>query len=651
MCCSKPLEFSGTLANPTSLFRHGERCCFSSQSTLSHSLTLDEFKALRSVVRKVLKEQETRQILLKLDIPRNQIRKAIVSFPAMKYLDELPNDVKFGLLRRQEAQFEDAVSSLIHSHFIPFLLQKTDYAETDVLISDHPILSESNLDHEMVLREVLDMRLPHEYFPSARKMKRKVILHRGPTNSGKTYHALKRLKSSKNGLYCGPLRMLAWEVYEKLSDDGIACSLITGQEQLIPENATHTACTVEMTNFNQFYECAVIDEIQMISSQDRGSAFTNALLGIAAKELHLCGDMSSLSIIEELCSITGDELVVEEYKRLGTLQVQKPISSLSRIQKGDCIVTFSRRHIYEIKASIERKTGMKACVIYGDLPPDIRKDQANLFNDEGSGYDVLISSDAIGLGLNLAIKRIIFATMSKYDGVRERNLSVSEVLQIGGRAGRYSAGLSVGYVSCADPAEFPLLQGSLESTPPIITKAGLSPPPEVLSTLHTKFPNLPFSRIIELSSAYATLDGTYFMCDMSNVIKIATRIDSFDISPEDRYTICMSPADVRNPVLAKIFDDYISLYSEGKEVPILIQTESSIVSGDKKLMNLETLHKILDLYIWLSFRFPTQFTNRIEAQEKSNALSYTIQKSLERIADENLENYGMMLHRSRKRRP
>lgn len=66
------------------------------------------------------------------------------------------------------------------------------------------------------------------WYPTARKLKRKIVLHLGPTNSGKTHAALTRLSSASSGMYCGPLRLLAHEIHEKMNDKGIPCNLVTG---------------------------------------------------------------------------------------------------------------------------------------------------------------------------------------------------------------------------------------------------------------------------------------------------------------------------------------------------------------------------------------------------------------------------------------
>ena len=137
--------------------------------------------------------------------------------------------------------------------------------------------------------KAVDMNEPHLWYPQAR-YPRRIICHVGPTNSGKTYNALKSLENSYSGLYCGPLRLLAWEVCEKLRGLGIKCNLITGQEKENIDQATHISCTIEMADLYKSYDCAVLDESQLIGDVYRGWAWTQALLGLQVKEIHLCGN-------------------------------------------------------------------------------------------------------------------------------------------------------------------------------------------------------------------------------------------------------------------------------------------------------------------------------------------------------------------------
>ena len=263
--------------------------------------------------------------------------------------------------------------------------------------------SKSDLSHQ---KELADLRYPNEWFPATRTLHRTVHLHVGPTNSGKTYHALKRLEEVDSGVYAGPLRLLAHEVYSRLNAKGKRCLLITGEERRSPDDTMAgeiSSCTVEMVPLNKSMEVAVIDEIQMIGSRERGWAWTQAFLGLKAKELHVCGEERSVPLIRELAASVGDKLEVHKYQRLSPLQVaDKSLrGDLRRLRKGDCIVSFSVMGIHSLRKEIEKVTGRKVAIVYGSLPPETRAQQARLFNDPDNDYDFLVASDAIGMGLNL----------------------------------------------------------------------------------------------------------------------------------------------------------------------------------------------------------------------------------------------------------
>ena len=253
--------------------------------------------------------------------------------------------------------------------------------------------------------KIADFRYPVEWYPGARTVQRSIHLHVGPTNSGKTYNALKSLEKAKSGIYAGPLRLLAHEVFTTLNSKGIVCNLVTGDDRQIKEGekVPMTSCTVEMAPVNATVDVAVIDEIQMIGDPYRGWAWTQALLGIKAKELHLCGEERAVPLIRELAALLGDKLEIHHYERLNPLRAMTSSlnGDLKNLQKGDCVVVFSRVGIHALKKEIEKVTRKSVAVIYGTLPPEVRTQQARLFNDPENDYDFLVASDAIGMGLNL----------------------------------------------------------------------------------------------------------------------------------------------------------------------------------------------------------------------------------------------------------
>lgn len=253
--------------------------------------------------------------------------------------------------------------------------------------------------------KLADLRYPVEWYPATRAVQRKIVLHVGPTNSGKTYHALKRLEQADTGVYAGPLRLLAHEVYTRLNANGKLCDLLTGDEKIVQggDGAQMKSCTVEMVPLNTDFDVAVIDEIQMIGDKVRGWAWTQALLGLKAKEIHLCGEERSVPLIRELAASMGDEMEIHTYKRLSPLETMSTSlkRQTSRLRKGDCVVVFSRVGIHLMKTEIEKATQKRVAIVYGSLPPEIRAQQAKLFNDPDNDYDILVASDAIGMGLNL----------------------------------------------------------------------------------------------------------------------------------------------------------------------------------------------------------------------------------------------------------
>lgn len=287
------------------------------------------------------------------------------------------------------------------------------YLEYTVL---HESTPHSLAAHLRQLLSITDIsRLPFQgQNLAARSLTRHFHLHIGPTNSGKTYNALKALSRADTGAYAGPLRLLAHEVWERLNlgtvgelnGKGRACNLLTGEERrIVGDDAGLLSCTVEMLPLGgaggDGYDVVVIDEIQMMGDPHRGGSWTTAVLGLKAKEIHLCGDETTMDLLRSLVEPLGDQLTVHRYNRLTPLVVSdKSLNGdYATVQPGDCIVTFSRTNIFAVKKAVEQTAGRKCAVVYGALPPETRAEQAREFN-EGRA-EVLVASDAVGMGLNL----------------------------------------------------------------------------------------------------------------------------------------------------------------------------------------------------------------------------------------------------------
>ena len=500
--------------------------------------------------------------------------------------------------------------------------------------------------------QLADLRYPIEWYPTTRETQRTIHLHVGPTNSGKTYHALKRLEQATTGLYAGPLRLLAHEVYTRLITQGKTCDLITGDEQRYAD-PTHgpcmKSCTVEMVPLNANVDVAVIDEIQMIGDSERGWAWTQALLGLKAKEIHLCGEERTVPLLRELAASMGDQLEIHTYKRLSPLETMSTSlqGNLNNLRKGDCLVVFSRVGIHAMKTQIERNTGKRVAIVYGSLPPEVRAQQAALFNDPNNDYDILVASDAIGMGLNLAIKRIVFETVTKFNGSYLATIEPSQIRQIAGRAGRYRTAnqaqipmkpdankenptaealldlpappSNLGLVTTLEEKELPTVRSAMQIDAEPIMTAGLIPPTYILEKFARYFPpSVSFSYILLRLHELSRLHPRYHLCQLHDQVGIADVIQPVEgLTIHDRTIFCAAPAhvnDPRMPVVLAAFARCVGEHSSGEllsipEVPLEVLDEE--VRLDREYMRrLESLHKTLVLYLWLSYRFAGVFVDQ-----------------------------------------
>ncbi|RMD43534.1 hypothetical protein DV735_g1592, partial [Chaetothyriales sp. CBS 134920] len=504
-------------------------------------------------------------------------------------------------------------------------------------------LAAQGFDFARGIDNVPDTRNPTEWYPQARQVQRKIHLHVGPTNSGKTYHALKQLEAARTGYYAGPLRLLAHEVYSRFRAQGMPMDLVTGDDvRLDDDPATNkSASTVEMVSLTRSYDVAVIDEIQMIADEDRGWAWTRAVLGSKAKELHLCGEERVVPLIEELAATMGDTLEVHRYQRLNPLKAQ-PRSlrgELRKLRKGDCVVSFSVVNIHALKKHIEKETGRHVAIVYGSLPPETRAQQAALFNDPDNDYDFLVASDAIGMGLNLSIKRIVFEGVTKFNGQTHEPISVSQLKQIAGRAGRYKpapdanannsdtkargdsartaeTAITPGLVTCLDENDLSVIQRALNTDATPIQHAGIMPPGQYLDEVASRLPEgLPFEYLLSRVCQAAATNPRHKICDIRAQLATARAIEPVQgLDLAQRLTLSAAPVDLRTGDGAQVLRAFATCIAQGKEVTIADVPEIPLETLDREpqfnkayLGSLEVLHKAIILYCWLGYRFSYVF--------------------------------------------
>ncbi|KAK9853646.1 hypothetical protein WJX84_009241 [Apatococcus fuscideae] len=489
-----------------------------------------------------------------------------------------------------------------------------------------------------VIVSTMDLRRPHLWYPRARAMKRRFIYHAGPTNSGKTYEALQAMNAAESGLYVGPLRLLAMEVFDETNSQGVYCDLITGQERKLVPGSSHSSCTVEMANLNKPVDVAIIDEIQMIGDEFRGWAWTRVLQGLPAQEIHLCGDASAIKLVEQLASEMGETVEIKRYERFTPLHVDHKglIGGLQAVKAGDCIVAFSRRAIYTIKAVIEACTDHKVCIIYGGLPPETRRTQARLFNDPDSGYNILVASDAIGMGLNLNIRRIIFQTLHKFARGTEVSVGTSAIKQIAGRAGRRNSAYSQGLATCINRKEIPSLQEALEVAQDAMKTphAGILPEWDQLERFAGQLPGQALPAVLTRFGAEARIDGTFFFCQQDGVIELAQLLERIEgLSLNDRYIFCLAPISRRNIQMVAALLHYAKRYSEQRAIALGLEAPAEAPTTVGGMAQLETLHQIVSLWLWLSFRFPEAlFPDREHAFEVLETIVEQLDEGLRELS-------------------
>jgi ATP-dependent RNA helicase SUPV3L1/SUV3 len=267
----------------------------------------------------------------------------------------------------------------------------------------------------------------------------------GPTNTGKTHLAVERMCGHSSGMIGFPLRLLAREVYDRVvALKGAAqVALITGEEKIMPATARYFLCTAESMPVERDTSFLALDEAQMAIDEERGHVFTDRLLNARGRdETMILGSAALAPLVRHLCP----EAEIVSRPRFSTLSYAAP-KKLSRLPKRAAIVCFSTEEVYVIAEMIRRQRG-GAAVVMGSLSPRTRNAQVDMF--QSGEVDYLVATDAIGMGLNMDISHIAFASLAKFDGKRRRRLSLMEMAQIAGRAGRHQRDGSFGVVQLGD---------------------------------------------------------------------------------------------------------------------------------------------------------------------------------------------------------
>jgi ATP-dependent RNA helicase SUPV3L1/SUV3 len=531
----------------------------------------------------------------------------------------------------EELQFDPAVLATLRAEVAAWRQERVAPARANPRASIAKAAEAPVRVDNAVLAEAAAMDRFVSHFTTARALDRRITLITGPTNSGKSHQALDRLAKAESGIALAPLRLLAHEFREALAARGILASLVTGEERDPVPGSRFTAATVEMCPFNTPVDVAVIDEAQLLTDPDRGHAWTAAIMGVPAREVVVLGSPDCIPLVRRIATLTDEpveEIVLERKSPL--LAADEPIA-LGDLRKGDALIAFSRRDVLELRSELQRRN-RRVATIYGALSPEVRRAEARRFRDTGEA-DILIATDAIGLGLNLPISRIVFSTLEKWDGTARRALNASEVRQIGGRAGRFGhheEGIVAVLVGAGRPAAIKLALGTQPAAPADL-RPRVAPDLAIVTAV---------AREMGTTSLYATLtrlqravlrpdDPSYRLADISAQISIAAEIDKLDLPLATRWTYALCPVDTRDYGIERL-SRWALDHARGHKVrpPEAGPLPRPDTAGPLELERAEKTYKRLVAWRWLSMRFPDVYVAADAATRESNRLNDWIEAVL-----------------------
>jgi ATP-dependent RNA helicase SUPV3L1/SUV3 len=455
------------------------------------------------------------------------------------------------------------------------------------------------------------------------------VLYVGPTNSGKTYHALNELAERESGVYLAPLRLLALEGQEELEKRGRPTTFLTGEERDIREGATFYSSTIEMLNFDRAVDAVVVDEVQLLSDPERGWAWSAAIVGAPAKRVIMTGSPDAVPLVGQLAEYLGEPLHVQTLERFTPLAVHEEVDDLDRVEPGTAIVCFSRRDVLGLKQYLEHRH--RVSVIYGNLSPQVRREEARRFRSGET--KVLVATDAIALGLNLPIKTVIFYTTWKWNGREDVRLTPSEVRQIGGRAGRFGKH-DAGFVGALSYADLEYVREAFEE--PIValpSRAQVRPSLQHVTTMSEVLGARSLARLLDLFRRRIRFDASLLVASVpDDMLELASLADAAGMPLEDRFTFACAPVDTRNAFIMRNYPLWMNSFAHGRVSRVeRLQSRYEHSTGEadpEAFYHAEVLVKTLTVYSWLAYRNPDLFPDLEECDRQRGVLNRYIERTL-----------------------
>ena len=550
---------------------------------------------------------------------------------SQQYFNKLCEDVELIVLDKIEAVSELlAMRECVKLQGFCDLEQITVRAWIEKEIAKECSMRKKLKNKEKIFNSLISQQPFHELYQ--RNQDRKVTILCAPTNSGKTYHGTSiikdALKNSETGLcqMLFPLRVLALQIQQDMEDDGVPCSMITGEEQEIREYSRLDAMTVEIFDTEKQYDTVFLDEGQLAFSDERSGGYLRVICGANCKHLVIACAPSSL---EQMKWYLGDilkvEFAVQHLDRLTPLKSLADEVSIDEIRKGDLLVAFSRKSIHKLASTLSGN-GLNVGTLYGALSPAARK--AMLVQYRNHGYDVLVASDAIGMGVSAPAKRVIFAETEKFDGKGTRELSEEEYRQIAGRAGRfgYAEYGECGVLSGNKPCMLNEIIASKPSSLPIPEKLFVTPDKAQLYAaegLGLTQALIVWKKAIHKNKLYAVSNDGY-----DELILKAEWLDKQVGSNIISYNEAVKLLFVTFPMRGRSskFDLYKEWVSRAARNKILSPPRINVKD---ELKRLEDVSHEITLMIQLSRIFPSSFISSEQLNNQQSKLGNFIAKELE----------------------
>ena len=469
------------------------------------------------------------------------------------------------------------------------------------------------------------------HFRTARALSRRITLVTGPTNSGKSHTALDMLSRAESGMALAPLRLLAHEFREALGARGVPCSLSTGEERIPVPGSRHLAATVEMCPLHNPVDVAIVDEAQMLHDPDRGAAWTAAIMGAPARHLFVLGAPDCIPMVRRIAALCDDPVDEITLERKGPLVAADDAVKLAHLQRGDALIAFSRRDVLDLRASLLAR-GRRVAVVYGALSPEVRRAEAARFNSGDA--EILVATDAIGMGLNLNIRRIVFAALRKFDGTMSRDLTAQEVKQIGGRAGRFGMH-EAGVVAVLAGAGSPGFVRSMLAAPPAPQaelRPLVQPDADIVRAVAAEIgSDSLFGVLVRIRRAVLRRDDpNYRLSDMGQAFAVASALEGIPgLDLTQRWTYAMCPIDERDNGITRLAA-WAAEHAAGRPVipPGIGKLPSPERASREELEKAEKRHKRLVAWRWLALRFPEAYPARQDAENATLRLNAWIEDVL-----------------------